>query len=443
LAQSTPNQNPQTIALAQPNSAINATVTIPASKSFSNRALIAAALASGRSIIHDVSPSEDTVALLNALEQLGIEVEWLGDSSVAIFGGAEGFRNESRVVDVGPAGTTFRFLTSLLAATRSGETVLRGSERMHQRPIGDLVDALSQLGANIKYEGTHGCPPLRIQGSRLQGGEVTILGSTSSQFITSLLLSAPCFEGGLSVIVEGDLVSSSYVGTTLEVMEQFGVSVEHIPGSLQYRVAAGSSYQPTIYQPEGDATGATYWWGIAAISGGTVTVRNISRASRQGDIGFLNILESMGCTVEAGNDEELPWVRVTGPRRLRGIEADMTLLPDSAQTLAILGACAEGTTTLTGLETLSLKESDRIGDTVRELASCGITATGSPSSMTIVGGTPRPTRPIATYHDHRMAMSFAMLAVKSHGMVISDPQVTGKSYPDFWRHLHSIGVTSN
>jgi 3-phosphoshikimate 1-carboxyvinyltransferase len=404
--------------------------------------LIAAALGSGRSIIHDVSPSEDTVALLTALEQLGFEVEWLGDSTIAIHGGAEQIRDESRVIDVGPAGTTFRFLTSLLAATRSGETVLRGSERMHQRPIGDLVDGLAQRGATIGYEGTVGCPPLRIRGSRLGGGEVTIPGSTSSQFITSLLLAAPCFEGGLTVVVEGELVSSSYVGTTLEVMEKFGVSVEHTPGTLRYRVAAGSSYQPTLYQPEGDATGATYWWGIAALSGGAVTVRNISRTSRQGDICFLSILELMGCTVEAGNDDELPWVRVTGPRRLRAVEADLTLLPDSAQTLAVIAACAEGTSTLTGLETLSLKESDRIGDTVRELASCGITATGTESSMTIIGGAPRPTRPIATYHDHRMAMSFAMLAAKIPEIVISDPRVTRKSYPDFWHHLAAVGVES-
>lgn len=432
------------LTLTTPREAICATVTIPASKSFSNRALIAAALATGRSIIHDVSPSEDTVALLTAMEQLGFEVERLGDSTVAIQGGVEQIREESRVIEVGPAGTTFRFLTSLLAATRSGETVLRGSERMHQRPIGDLVDALAQRGATITYEGTSGCPPLRIHGSRLQGGEVTIPGSTSSQFITSLLLAAPCFEGGLTVVVEGELVSSSYVGTTLEVMEKFGVSVEQVPGSLHYRVPAGSSYQPTLYQPEGDATGATYWWGIAALSGGTVTVRNISRTSRQGDIGFLSILESMGCTVEDGDDDDgVPWVRVKGPRRLRATNADMTLLPDSAQTLAVLAACAEGTSILTGLETLSLKESDRIGDTIRELTSCGIVATGSSSSMTITGGVPRPTRPIATYHDHRMAMAFAMLAATVPGVVISDPQVTGKSYPDFWRHLHSIGITSN
>lgn len=173
---------------------------------------------------------------------------------------------------------------------------------------------------------------------------------------------------------------------------------------------------------------------------GSVTVRNISRSSRQGDMAFLSILESMGCSVESGDEGGVPWVRVTGPRKPVATTADLTLLPDSAQTLAVVAACAEGTTTMTGLETLSLKESDRIGDTIAELASLGISATGTTSSMTISGGVPRPTRPIATYHDHRMAMAFAMLAATTQGIEIYDPLVTGKSYPDFWRDISSLGI---
>ncbi len=447
--------NPASSSLAKlspPENRIAGTITIPASKSFSNRALITAALASGRSLIRGASPSEDTVALINALRVLGISIEMRSDGSLIVDGGSERIIEGERVIDVGPAGTTMRFLLSLLAATRSGKTVLRGSERMHQRPIGELVNALRELGAEISYLGTEGCPPVEIRGKALAGGAASIPGTTSSQFISSLLLAAPCFSDGLNLKVRGGLVSSSYVGTTLDVMERFGVTVTVTDEPHGYHIPAGGHYHPLSYQPEGDATGATYWWGIAAISGGSVTVRNISRTSRQGDLAILDILSGMGCTITsstdtsqgsheaAENSDSMPWVKVTGPARLRATNADMTLLPDSGQTMAIVAACAAGTSLLTGLETLSKKESDRIGDTIRELASVGISATGSAHSMTIIGGTPTPSRSIATYHDHRMAMAFAMLAATSPGIAISDPKVTGKSYPDFWRDLSSLGI---
>lgn len=431
---------------------IAGTITIPASKSFSNRALITAALASGRSLIQGASPSEDTVALIHALRMLGVSIDTDLDGNLIVEGGIERIPEDERVVDVGPAGTTMRFLLSLLAATRSGKTLLRGSERMHQRPIGDLVDALRGLGADISYLGTEGCPPVEIRGKTLAGGAASIPGTTSSQFISSLLLVAPCFSEGLNLEVRGGLVSSSYVGTTLDVMERFGVKVAESNRPHCYHVPAGDRYQPLSYQPEGDATGATYWWGIAAISGGSVTVRNISRTSRQGDLAILDILAAMGCTVTSSSDaidrlhiddgkgNSIPWVQVIGPSQLLATNADMTLLPDSGQTMAVVAACAAGTSHLTGLETLSKKESDRIGDTIRELASVGISATGSDNSMTIIGGAPAPSRPIATYHDHRMAMAFAMLAAASSRVAISDPKVTGKSYPDFWRDLSSLGI---
>lgn len=428
------------LVLTPPTRPPSGSIAIPASKSFSNRALVTAALASGPTLIRQASPSEDSIALIEGLRAIGIEITQQPDGTVIVEGGVEQIESAQRVIDVGPAGTTMRFLVALLAGTPSGETVIQGTERMHRRPIGDLVEALRSLGADISYEGTSGCPPLRIRGKKLSGGVVEIPGSTSSQFISALLLASPCFHEGVTVRVTGELVSSSYVGTTLSVMEQFGVAVRKGDGVHDYHVPAGSSYRPIDYHPEGDATGATYWWGIAAISGSPVTVRNISRSSRQGDIAFLSILESMGCTVESGDEAGVPWVRVTGPTKLIATTADLTLLPDSAQTLAVVSACAEGTTTMTGLETLSLKESDRIGDTIRELASVGITATGTDRSMTITGGSPRPTRPIATYHDHRMAMAFAMLAAITPGIVICDPLVTGKSYPDFWRDLASLGI---
>lgn len=428
------------IVLTPPKSPVSGSIKIPASKSFSNRALVTAALASGRSIIRNASPSEDSIALMEGLRALGIGIAHQPDGSVMVDGGIERIEEAQRVIDVGPAGTTMRFLVGLLAATQSGETIIKGSERMHRRPIGDLVETLRSLGAAISYEGTPGCPPLRIEGKTLRGGIAEIPGTTSSQFISALLLASPCFSGGLTLRITGDLVSSSYVGTTLSVMEQFGVSVHKREEVHEYHIPAGSCYRPIDYHPEGDATGATYWWGIAAIAGASVTVRNISRTSRQGDIAFLDILESMGCTVTGGDEGGIPWVQVTGPERLVATTADLTLLPDSAQTLAVVAACAEGTTTMTGLETLSLKESDRIGDTITELASLGITATGTDRSMTIIGGRPHPTRPIATYHDHRMAMAFAMLATKIQGIVICDPLVTGKSYPDFWRDLATLGI---
>lgn len=182
-------------------------------------------------------------------------------------GGVARIEEAQRVIDVGPAGTTMRFLVALLASTPSGDTIIKGSERMHRRPVGDLVETLRSLGADISYEGTPGCPPLRIRGMQLAGGVAEIPGTTSSQFVSALLLASPCVREGLTVRVTGDLVSSSYVGATLAVMEQFGVAVHHGTGAHEFQVAAGSSYRPTDYHPEGDATGATYWWGIAAISG--------------------------------------------------------------------------------------------------------------------------------------------------------------------------------
>jgi 3-phosphoshikimate 1-carboxyvinyltransferase len=312
---------------------------------------------------------------------------------------------------------------------------------MHERPIKDLVNALRTIGASIEYLGKEGCPPLKIIGNVLPGGSVTVSGSTSSQFLTSLLLAAPLCAEGLAITVEGGLVSSSYVGTTLSVMRAFGVNVE---GDLQtgtFKVPRGSHYSPTTYTPEGDASGATYLWGIAAISGGYVRVSNISHDSAQGDVRFVALLEQMGCKITSGTESGVPWIAVQGPDRLRSITTDMTLLPDAAQTLAVVAATADGTSTITGLSTLVVKETNRITATVNELKRCGIAAAGTHDSLIISGGAPHPAECFETYEDHRMAMAFAMLGTRYPGVVIHNPKVTSKSYPSFWDDITSLGCS--
>lgn len=412
---------------------INATVQLAGSKSYTNRALIIAALAEGQSTLHGASLSKDSIAMLAALRKLGIETEEQGDV-IRVQGGISRLHPYNGSIDIGPAGTTMRFLTALCAWIPGSDVVLSGSERMHERPIHDLVEALQSLGASIEYLGKHGCPPLRIRGTEtVTGDSVGVACDSSSQFLSALLLVAPALRQTLTLHVRGNPVSLSYVAMTLDSMRSFGAEVTQHDNS--FVVKGNSPYQPREYRIECDASGASYLWGFAAMSGGRVRVTGVNPHSVQGDIGFPALLKQMGCSVTQGSD----WIEVAGTGQLQGIQCDMTNMPDTAQTLAVVAAVIAGSTTITGLSTLRIKETDRLAALQTELQKAGISSRITDDSITIHGGSPRHAD-IATYEDHRMAMSFALLGATPAGVTIHEPTVVEKSFPHFWHMCRDIGL---
>ncbi len=425
------------ITLHSPTHPIAASVAVPGSKSYTNRALLMAALASGASRLTSVSPSTDCDALISALKTLGVSVSQENNSTIVVNGCGGNFSQARTTIDVGPAGTTMRFLTALCAAIPGIEVTLRGTERMHVRPIGDLVNALRQASAAIDYLQREGCPPLLIHSTQpLKGRGISLNGSTSSQFISALLLASPLFKDGLDVSIEGTQISTSYIDMTIQSLADFGVEVSHA-NYARFEVAPGQSFRARDYQVEGDASGASYLWALAAVTAGTMTVDNINPGSAQGDINFPTLLERMGCSVR----KDARSITVSGTPHLRAIEADMSLMPDTAQTLATVAACAEGTTVIRGLSTLRVKETDRIEALRAELSKMGVQADTGPDYIAVHGGTLRPAR-IDTYEDHRMAMSFAVLAGRTDNIQIAEPQVVEKSFPDFWETLANLGIRS-
>lgn len=417
---------------------------MPGSKSFTNRALVMAALADGRSTLQYASESDDSIAMINALLALGVKIE-KKDSEITVYGRGGSFDPYCGEIDVGPAGTTMRFLVALSILVKDGAVTLKGTEHMHTRPIGDLVDAIRLLGAEVTYLNQAGCPPLLIKApERIVAREIAMNGKMSSQYFTALLLVAPALPAGLLICVEGEQISQSYIDMTIAGLNSFGATILN-NNYRSYEVPATSSYQPSAYTIEGDASGASYLWGLAALSGGAVRIRNLAYNSVQGDVQFSTLLERMGCRVAHGVDEsDCSWIEVAGPEKLSGIEADMTLMPDTAQTLAVIAAAAEGTTTLTGLSTLKHKETDRLFALKTELAKLGVHSEITDDSIKVYGGTLNErtinSTPLDTYEDHRMAMSFAVLAARYHGLQIRNPEVVSKSFPDFWKVLESFGV---
>lgn len=439
---------PAALRLMRPDK-IDTQVQLPGSKSYTNRALVMAALSSGESTLVGASESDDSRALCAALTCLGVSVTKTAET-ITVRGVGASLAPYRGAIDVGPAGTTMRFLVPLCAATPGAEIVLRGSDRMHQRPIRELVDALRQLGAEITYLGLDGCPPLRISGRQLHGGSIEMKGNVSSQFFSALLLAAPLFGDGLEVVVRGPQISRSYIDMTLAGMRGFGITAAN-DDYRRYSVARGVCYAPTRYFVEGDGSGASYLFAIAAIGGGRIRVHNINPNSVQGDILFPELLAAMGCEMTSSS-KDAGWIEIRGPQlpgasrtNLRAIQSDMTLLPDTAQTLAVVAAVAEGRSELRGLSTLRVKETDRISALETELAKFGIGTASGPDYLTIDGNPNlRIGKPIsiATYDDHRMAMSFAALAARFSDLIIEHPLVVNKSFPTFWQILSSLGITA-
>jgi 3-phosphoshikimate 1-carboxyvinyltransferase len=302
---------------------------------------------------------------------------------------------------------------------------------MRMRPIEDLLQALRALGADVIAENGDGCPPVVVAAKGLPGGTATIRGNISSQFLSALLMSAPGAAEDVCLLVDGELVSKPYVTMTLAVMESFGVPVD--AGRLdRFSVPAGKAYQARDYDVEPDASAASYFWAAAAITGGRVTVRGLSRNALQGDVGFCDCLRAMGCEVQSGGDEITV---VGGP--LQGVSVDMNAISDTVQTLAAVALYADGPTTITGVPHIRFKETDRIGDLARELRKFGAEVHEQPDGLRIVPGTLRGAT-IETYNDHRMAMSLALVGLRTPNVVILNPQCTEKTYPRFFEDLRKL-----
>ncbi|MDR0336850.1 MAG: 3-phosphoshikimate 1-carboxyvinyltransferase [Planctomycetaceae bacterium] len=424
---------------------MNAVVVLPGSKSMTNRALILAALSEGATILEGVLDSEDTQVLVEALRQLGLEIQHHPNKQqIQIAGTRKIFPNRDANIYVGNSGTTARFLTALLAFAQ-GNYRLYGKPRMHERPIRDLVEALQTLGANICYEQKNGFPPLlfcdadRQVSDGRQTKSATVSGSISSQFLSALLLAVPLAarSANIELRLTGNLVSKPYIRMTLEMMKSFGVLAE-ISGDFEiFRFAMGTNYRtPQQYQIEPDASGASYFFAAAAICGGSVTVPGLSRQSLQGDIAFVDCLEKMGCDIQWCSDSIT--VSRSPQKTLRGISVDMNSFSDTAQTLAATALFAEGSTEITNIQHVRYKETDRITDLARELRRFGAIVDERPDGLRIVPPKQLIPATVETYDDHRMAMSFAVVGLGLPGVVIKNPECTHKTFPNFFNLLEEL-----
>lgn len=407
---------------------LRARVRPPGSKSITNRALVCAALARGTSTLRGALDSEDTRVMIDCLRALGIPVKVRDGGATLQVNGCSGVppADEAELF-VGNSGTTIRFLTAL-ATLGAGEFRLDGVARMHERPIGDLVDALRQLGADIDCEGPNGCPPVVVHALCLGGGEVNIRGDISSQFLSGLLMAAPC-AGDITVHVKGPLVSKPYVAMTLKLMRAFGVETTANEDFSEIQVPANGCYRAREFSIEPDASGASYFWAAAAVTGGEVVVEGLARDSLQGDVGFVACLEQMGCQVRY---EENCTAVVGGP--LHAIDVDMNGISDTVQTLAVVALFAKGTTHIRNVAHIRHKETDRIVALANELRKLGADVIEHDDGLEITPGPPAPAA-IDTYDDHRMAMSFAVAGLKLPGVVIRNPGCVEKTYPQFFEDL--------
>lgn len=422
-----------TIAIVHPLiKPIDAKVNVPGSKSFTNRALIVAALANGVTRLHGASDSNDSGILIKLLDRLGVGIiEY--DGIVEVHGNGGKFEEFNGMLNVEDAGTVMRFLTALCCLV-PGEITLGGTDRMNRRPIKELVNALRHLGAEISCLENEGFPPIKISGGTLKGGTVRMNGSVSSQFISALLMIAPLLEKDTEIHIEGEQVSEPYIDMTNSVMSEFGIELNR--ADKYYMVNGNSAYKACEYRVEGDASSASYLFALAALSKSKVEVLNVPGKSLQGDVKFADVLEEMGCKVVRSKSS----ITVTGPAELNAVKVNMQNMPDVAQTLAVLAAFAKGETVIKGLKTLQHKESKRITALQNELTRMGVTCSSGDDFIKIKGGNPKVAL-INTYSDHRMAMAFAIAGVRVEGISIESPGVVKKSFPTFWETLKAIGLT--
>ena len=410
----------------RPGPVKNTRISLPGSKSYTHRLLIAAALSNGRCRIDNCLESEDTRYTLSALSQMGAAVEESPDC-VRIKGLGGRFLPTDRPVDLGNSGTSMRLLAGVCPLGQ-GDYVLTGTERMKERPIYHLLDALNQIGVEASSINDNGCPPIRIKGQKPAGGKVSIDCSVSSQYLSALLLMAPLTQTGLHIHVAKGPVSKPYIDMSVDVLNRFGVKLER-RGYEDFRIPGGQSYAAGQYTVEPDASQASYFWAAAAITGASIMVKGLTRQSLQGDVRFVDILEEMGCRVDASPEG----ITVTGPKSvdLSPVSLSMGDMPDLVPTLAVAAAFARGETMIRDVAHLRAKESDRLAAVQTELAKMDISAQIRDDDLIISGGSPHGVK-IETYNDHRMAMSFAIAGLRIPGMGIKNESCVAKSFPGFW-----------
>lgn len=409
---------------------VDATVALPGSKSITNRALVCAALAFSPSTIDGWLDADDTRAMMAALETLGVEVG-VGESLRI---GSDGPRPDVVSIDARQSGTTSRFLLPVLGLDGTPRRIA-GDAQLQARPMGEVFEALRALGARVDEEGVPGHLPAVVEGP-LRGGEVELAGDVSSQFLSGLLLAAPHMAGGLQVRITTELISRPYVDMTVAVMRAFGADVTTSDGDTWH--VQPLRYQGAEFLVEPDASAASYAWGAAVATGGTVTVPGLHRRSLQGDVAFAEVLERMGADVRWDADA----ITVSGGDGLHGIDVDMAHVSDTVPTLAALAALADGPTTIRGVGFIRHKETDRIAAPVAELRRCGIDAEETADGMVIRPGPVQPAT-IETYDDHRMAMAFSLLGLACDGIAIAGPACVAKTFPEYWALLDGLRAGSD
>lgn len=417
-----------------PIAKVSGEVNVPGSKSLSNRALLLAALAEGETELTNLLDSEDIEHMLNALTKLGVSYRLSEDKTQCVVQGNGGAFNVAEPLELflGNAGTAMRPLCAALAASNV-DTVLTGEPRMEERPIGDLVDALREADADVSYLKNEGYPPLQIKGKTLSGGEMSVDGSVSSQFLTALLMAAPLFSGDVTIRIKGELVSKPYIDITLDTMAKFGVTVEN-DNYQTFTVSADAKYvAPGKFMVEGDASSASYFLAAGAIKGGTVRVTGIGQKSIQGDIRFADVLEAMGAKV-VWNDE---YVEITGAP-LKGVNMDMNHIPDAAMTIATTALFAEGPTTMTNIYNWRVKETDRLAAMATELQKLGAKVEEGHDYIKVWPTDSLKHAEIDTYNDHRIAMCFSLVALSDTPVTINDPGCTRKTFPDYFTRFKTL-----
>jgi 3-phosphoshikimate 1-carboxyvinyltransferase len=407
------------------------TVRLPGSKSISNRVLLLAALSQGTTEIRELLASDDTDRMLDALKTLGVDVKHLADRNYTVVGVPNGFPNKQADLFLGNAGTAFRPLTAALALA-GGHYKLSGVARMHERPIGDLVDGLRQLGADITYLGNDGFPPLDIKPANIKaGGVVRIKGNVSSQFLTALLMALP--TTGVESVVEviGELISKPYIEITLRLMEQFGVKVQR-DGWSRFTIPGNQRYvSPGVIYVEGDASSASYFLAAGAIGGGPMKVEGVGRNSIQGDVAFAQALEKIGANINMGDH----WIESSAPinQKLKAFDMDFNQIPDAAMTLAVAALFCDGPCTLRNIGSWRVKETDRIAAMATELRKVGATVEEGADWLKVTPPSKLTANAVInTYDDHRMAMCFSLVALAGVPVRINDPKCVAKTFPDYF-----------
>lgn len=409
---------------------INKTLTIPGSKSYTNRALFLAAISSNSVTIINCLICDDTLTMIGCLKKLGIKI-LVKKNCFEVLNNITSIANRPYDLNANESGTTLRFMLALSAVIPGIKTLYR-EEGLNKRPIGELVTALQKLGANIKYLGKKGYPPVQISSSKFRPETIKIKGSISSQYISALLMITPLL-GEIKIKIEGNQISKPYIDMTIDAMKQFGVSVIN-KKYRNYLIPANQKYAAKKYTIEADYSSASYFLAVAALTNSTITLKNMNPISKQADKKFIKILEIMGNKIKFKKDQ-----LITQGTGVKPVNIGMIDCPDQIQTMAVLAAFAQGVTKISGIKSLRIKETDRVAALQKELKKMGIKTSATTNTLIIHGGNPKPAK-IETYGDHRMAMSFAIAGTKLAGMEILNPDVVNKTFPEFWRKLNSIGV---